>query len=501
MSVRILVGDALTRLRELPAESVQCVVTSPPYWGLRDYGNAKWEGGDPECEHEGKRTISGGTNPAVSSKQNSHPGSQGGEIGDCVKCGARKAASGIGLEPTLAEHIDALVAVFREVRRVLRRDGTVWLNYGDAYAGAYKGGGGPGLQRTNKGSIIGGQTIIPNGMKPKDLMGMAWRLAFAFQDDGWWLRSANVWNKPNPMPESVVDRPSSAYEMVFQFAQSGDSLFWTHPALPGTRAKPEPDYWWLNRQTREIVEPYDDSERNPEKWRRVNLWKGHDYFYDADAVRSPLAESTQREIKDGYHGHATKDFGSAMAQDASAVKRRIVENPPSGANLRNVWTIPTQGYRQAHFATFPEALVQPCIASGTSKRGACPECGAPWTRVVEKVSGGIAGQGSWVDHSKDSQVGASRNTLGGQKVWDSYTPPKTTGWEPSCDHAADPIPCTVMDPFAGSGTVGLVAARMNRSAVLIELNPEYAEMAKRRIHGAVGLFSPVSVETKGADPA
>ena len=322
MSVRILVGGALARLRELPAESVQCVVTSPPYWGLRDYGND----------------------------------------------------GGIGLEGTLAEHIEALVAVFREVRRVLRPDGTLWLNYGDGYSHGGNGSRDPEKwpkQSRNDHRVE--HSKATSDSKPKDLLMLPARVALALQADGWWVRSEIVWHKPNPMPESVTDRPTSAHEKVYL------------------------------------------------------LTKAARYFYDADAVRVPQSETTLDRFKSGVPRMMSKSAGPAGEDRSGGLHGPQGITDDKKANLRNVWTIPTQGYREAHFATFPEALVRPCIAAGSAEGD------------------------------------------------------------------------TVMDPFAGSGTVGLVAAKMNRSAILIELNPEYAAMAERRIR-PVSLFGAVTVEGGTREP-
>ena len=268
MSVRILVGDCLERLRTLPDASVHCVVTSPPYWGLRDYG------------------VQGG----------------------------------IGLEPTLQEHLETIVTVFREVRRVLRKDGTLWLNYGDAYAGGGRGGGAEGSkQSTNVGSRIG-PSPITRGLKPKDLVMMPARVALALQDDGWWLRSEIVWHKSNPMPESVRDRPTSAHEKLYLLTKSAR------------------------------------------------------YFYDAEAVRVACSPNTHARRKDRERaprkGSDTYDRRAGTWKE----KRTVAEQAEIGANLRNVWTIPTHAYPDAHFATFPPKLVEPCIKAGTSERGCCAEC-------------------------------------------------------------------------------------------------------------------------------
>ena len=382
MSIQILVGDALERLRELPDESVHCVVTSPPYWGLRAYG------------------------------------------GD---------AGMIGLEPTFDDHLANLVAVFREVRRVLRSDGTLWLNYGDAYAAGGRGMSSDG--ETGRAVHEGGgehQTgWRSGGWKPKDLMMMPSRVAMALQADGWWLRSEIVWHKPNPMPESVTDRPTSAHEKVFLLSKSAR------------------------------------------------------YYYDAEAVRVPHVDPARGN---GKHESKTPH----MAEEVKRWVPGIRQYNPAGANLRNVWNIATFAYPGSHFATFPPALVEPCIKAGTSAQGVCGKCGAPWERQVEK---GIV-YTQKVQNPKGS--GDEANNQGDNRIRDGHIPGvptcKTTGWQPTCEHSAEVRPATVLDPFAGSGTVGLVADRLGRDAILIELNPEYAAMAEQRIVGENPLFCKVEVK-------
>ena len=353
MSVRILVGDCLERLRTLPEESVHCVVTSPPYWGLRDYG------------------VEGA----------------------------------IGLEPTLQEHLDTLVTVFREVRRVLRSDGTLWLNYGDRY---------------HNGDSL-------SGLKPKDLVMMPARVALALQADGWWLRSEIVWHKSNPMPESVRDRPTSAHEKVYLLAKSAR------------------------------------------------------YFYDAEAVREEDAGTDHpRNIL-----HRPEPSGGILPPHRGI--RTAEGRNGGGRNLRNLWTIATHAYSGAHFATFPPKLVEPCIKAGTSERGCCSACGAPWARVTERKQ---INPGNRQTNGPRSMERRQESAGFEQRL---ETQVETLGWQPTCEHDAEPVPCTVLDPFGGSGTVGLVASRLGRDAILIELNPEYAEMAERRIHGDAPLLADVAV--------
>ena len=404
MSVRILVGDAREQLRKLPDESVHCVVTSPPYWGLRAYQ------GDPGM---------------------------------------------IGLEPTFEAHLENLLAVFREVRRVLRGDGTVWLNYGDAYAATMKGSGGATeKQATNKGSFYkGGDRINLGRYKPKDLMMMPARVALALQADGWWLRSEIIWHKPNPMPESVTDRPTSAHERIFLMAKSSR------------------------------------------------------YFYDSVAVRRPSS---------GWNGKAMPTHAPENAKSQSQRPRMQADvsyggvvpgshrRPPKGgqkeweatgqaqANLRNVWTIPTAGYSQAHFATFPPALIEPCIKAGTSEAGCCSECGAPAVRVFVKSESPHDGK---TESAYEKGSAAHRMSLARQAArerGEEYSQKiETIEWKPGCDCNGSITPCTVLDPFGGAGTTALVADRLGRDAILIEISDEYAEMARHRIEGDAPLFANV----------
>ena len=273
----ILTGDVRLMLRELEDESVNCVVTSPPYWGLRDYGN------------EGQ----------------------------------------LGLEATPEEYTANMVDVFREVRRVLRKDGTLWLNLGDSYAGSGRGMNGDGSsgkvgakQETNAGSNVDFHDRLveqgaigrfwvapPAGLKPKDLVGIPWSVAFALRADGWWLRSDIIWSKPNPMPESVTDRPTKAHEYLFLLSKS-QKYYYDHEAIAETAI-----------HAGRVVE-YDGSQKNSS--------------VDPDLMRTRINTTT------------------------------LVKET---RNRRTVWEIPTEPYAEAHFATYPTELVKPCILAG------CPEGG------------------------------------------------------------------------------------------------------------------------------
>ncbi len=362
---RIIHADVLDGLRSLPDASVHCCVTSPPYWGLRDYGTAKWEGGDAACDHKGGRdqsaasTVSGGA---------PYLGSEGIQRGTCGKCGATRVDQQLGLERTPEEYVAAMVAVFREVRRVLRADGTCWINLGDSYAA---GGNGrrdmASLPRPKGGHVTDpgyySQRAVPLGLKPKDLVGIPWRVAFALQADGWYLRSDIIWHKPNPMPESVTDRPTKAHEYLFL------------------------------------------------------LTKSERYAYDAAAIAEPCIRPGDVQTFGGQKAtNGTIPEGDPRFRNGHEQWGRTIQSTET-RNKRSVWTINSEPYAKAHFAVMPTQLVEPCVMAG------CPEGG------------------------------------------------------------------TVLDPFAGSGTVGVVACRHARDFIGIELNAEYVEMARRRIQDDMPMFN------------
>jgi DNA modification methylase len=415
-------GDCHEVLASLLADSVDCVVTSPPYWGLRDYGTATWEGGDAECDHKGGRFE----RPGLSSKQASNHGSGGDEAShECRKCGATRIDSQLGLERTPEEYVTNMVAVFREVRRVLKPSGTCWLNLGDSYASHDPGGFRPGEHLNSRAGREGGRNRAGVygrhiGFKPKNLVGIPWRVAFALQADGWYLRSDIIWSKPNPMPESVTDRPTKSHEYLFL------------------------------------------------------LTKSSRYFFDADAVR-------EQQVSDYPSGNGFKRDARLSYRDDNGARGNDEQWQPSpaGRNIRSVWTIATRPYPGAHFAVFPPELPERCIKAGSSEKGVCPECGAPWERVVEVERSyesnagkaarrsGVVTLGEGVPDRNDTTRAAGDIRLG------PTVRTTTTGWRQTCDHNSPPVSAVILDPFGGSGTVGMVANRLSRRAILIDLNPEY----------------------------
>jgi DNA modification methylase len=512
--IRFLHGDCRDVLKTLPDGSVHTVVTSPPYYGLRDYGTGRWSGGDAGCNHVVGEIRTGlglaklGERYAGGGHKASEPKPMTAK-GECPKCGAVRVDSQIGLEATPDAYIAELVAVFREVWRVLRDDGTFWLNIGDSY-NAYNGN--RGASKSLSASINDAIPILPKGaglteptLKNKDILMIPARLAIALQADGWYLRSDIIWNKPNPMPESCTDRPTSSHEHIFLLAKSGDTTFWTHRDKPGTRNRPEPDYRWVSRLGDEAERstppdhwPAPGAKRD---WSRINLWKAHDYFWDAEAVRE-ACESGPSDIRKMTESlpriggkHKTLDDLLSKASAATNIGRKRSVGDPSGRNLRNVWTIATAPYRESHFATFPPSLVERCVKAGTSEKGCCPSCGAPWVRVTERIDQGYDGSrygeravaasgGAKTGGTCMSTLGSSNGKLTGKTA--------TIGWHPTCDcPSVDPVPCTVLDPFSGSGTTALVADRLGRDAIGIDLSDAYGDMAKDRLVKDAGLFADI----------
>jgi DNA modification methylase len=429
--------DCLDALRGFPNESIHCCITSPPYWGLRDYGTATWVGGDPNCEHgvarwDGPKQTQGA--------QSGHSAERNRLNRTLCHCGAVRIDRQVGLEKAFSDYIAKLVLVFREVRRILRSDGTLWLNLGDSFsvgkAGRTDHGSGDPTSRLgpNRDGVPGGTppgAVISRRsaeFKPKELMGMPWRVAFALQNDGWTLRSDIIWAKGNSLPESVTDRPTRCHEYVFL------------------------------------------------------LTKSPRYFYDAEAIREPAVST---------HGSGN---GYKRSEQVSRGGRGsdTPYQPSAFKNRRSVWNINVKAYRGAHFAVFPDTLVEPCLFAGTSEHGCCIVCGTPYRRIVEKGEPdaewqklcGADSEGEYhgVATKDYASAGAQNASATKARILAGMRERKTVGWEKQCRCETDEVcPCTVLDPFAGSGTVGEVAIKHGRNAVLVELNASYCELIRDRV--------------------
>ncbi len=343
-------GDCREVMADLPESSVHTVITSPPYFGLRDYGHDEQ----------------------------------------------------IGVEPTVDAYIEHLIQVGHSVRHVLRDDGIFWLNLGDSYSSGY---------RKNAPAQA-------KGVKVKELLGVPWRVAFALQADGWYLRRDIIWSKPNPMPESADDRPTTSHEYIFM------------------------------------------------------LTKKPTYFYDGFAVKEPISEAMAAAIRrqsDDEHQRVGQRTGRRANPDSDSLTGLTL-----GRNRRSVWSIPTVSYPGAHYAVFPPKLVEPMILASTSEKGVCAECGRQSVRITE---------GRRLEHHTTTANGKTMDgPYAGQAAIRSgvYIDTETVGWEVRCDHQAPLVPATVLDPFAGSGTTGMVANRLSRAAILIDINAEYLKQQMER---------------------
>lgn len=454
----VLLGDVREKLKEVPDGVVQTCVTSPPYFGLRDYGTAKWEGGDPACDHVQGRPGAGRADGIVDERSQRNRDGVGSMGGDCRNCGAKRIDSQVGLEPTPEEYVASLVEVFREVRRVLRDDGTLWLNLGDSYVSKpYLTDNPQGIHLSSnvetqvKQSPIG---ILHNrkasldavGLKPKDLIGIPWRVAFALQADGWYLRSDIIWAKGNVMPESVTDRPTKSHEYIFL------------------------------------------------------LTKNERYFYDIDAIREPHnMHYVQRRFT--FDNARSDQYRSDRRPDMSFRYDGVPMGNPAGRNKRSVWHINPKPYKGAHFATFPEELPEVCIRAGTSEKGACSKCGAPWERTLETCKGEPdLSQRTTAHYDTKDRYGLGGGNTGfdklAQRMREGTHHKATTGWEPTCSCGIEQTtPCIVLDPFSGSGTTLAVAKYLRRDYLGVELNPEYHKLIQERLRPAVEL----EVERQGYD--
>jgi DNA modification methylase len=374
MSSLILNANALAI--PLADQSVQCVVTSPPYYGLRDYG--------------------------VSDQ--------------------------LGLEQTPEAYVANMVAVFRECKRILRDDGTLWVNIGDSYARdpAKVGNGHPstGKQATNKGSLYDYQSPIPNGLKQKDLIGIPWMLAFALRADGWYLRQDIIWAKPNPMPESVKDRCTKSHEYIFL------------------------------------------------------LSKSQKYYFDNEAIKEPAAYDGRKDeqfkgaIK-SYDGVMPNGQPQSFAQNGHPRWNKDVDGNRV-RNKRDVWTVTTKPYKGAHYATFNPELIKPCILAGAPET-CCAKCGAPYKRVVEHKT---STPGQKPGYAQNTGMRNDGDRAGGWTDMET----KTLDFQPTCTCNAGTSSGIVFDPFVGSGTTVATAIQLGRKGIGLDLSLTYLyENAKDRI--------------------
>ncbi|MBA7569299.1 hypothetical protein ES708_11038 [subsurface metagenome] len=390
-------------------------------------------------------------------------------------------------------YIEHTIEILREIRRVLRKDGVVFWNVGDSYA-ANRSYQVTDSKWRDVGNTKGSR--VPKGLKPKDLCLIPFRVAIAAQEDGWWVRSVIIWSKPNPMPESVTDRPTESHEYILMLAKSGTIQYWTHPRKRGSRTKPKPDYIWTHKRTRLTVDypPVSDKILR-EFWTRSNLWRGHDYYWDADAVREQYTEPMNRWggetlKRDTSKTAAYKEMQNIGYSSAFRVGRPMRPNP-SGRNIRSVWEFPTQPYPEAHFAVFPEKLPEICIKAATPEVGCCSKCGAPWERITTVVGkqvtepmkvAGCKQNGSYDgrDLANYSEAKAQSPSNTKRRILESMSQIKKSSWQPTCKCNADKVPSIVVDPLMGAGTTLWVAKKLNRHAKGYDLSQEYCQLTVDR---------------------
>jgi DNA modification methylase len=439
-------GNVNDVLAELPECSVDCIVTSPPYFGLRDYGTATWVGGDADCTHEVGRHMRGGTLDGKESNfQNNSMGSYGDEavkIGDsCPHCSAVRKDLQVGLEQTPEQYIARMVDVFRGLRRVLKADGVAWLNLGDTYWGG-KGRSGAGSKKTHKTrtskTLQKEHTYIgeDGGFRPqdrpsdifkaKDLCMMPHRVAIALQEDGWWVRQDIVWNKTNPMPESIRDRCTKSHEYMFM------------------------------------------------------LTKSKKYYFDNQSIKEPAVSKPHNS-----GNKSTGKIGTSKRTGGQLEPDRVWASDGM-RNRRSVWTISTRPYKGAHFATFPPKLIEPCILGGTSEKGHCSKCGSRWKRNLKRnIDNKTDTAKSLIeaathmgipDDKAKLRIGLDRKT-----PYEKNPGYQLLGFEPTCDCDAECDADVVLDPFMGSGTTAIVARQHGRRFIGIDLNKEYLALANGRI--------------------
>lgn len=436
-------GDVLSELAKIDDESIDLIVTSPPYWGLRDYGEGNiliW-GGDKDCEHEWNEDIITNTNSSggPSDKQKSNAGSwfEKPKSNICSKCNAWKGQ--LGLEPHPQMFIDHIVEICRELKRVLKKTGSFYLNIGDTYYGS-----GAGHKDTGKAvyppSEFRKEPLTKhksNWLQPKQKLLIPHRVAIALQDDGWVLRNDNIWYKPNAMPSSVRDRRNNVFEYFFHFVKS------------------------------------------------------RHYWYDLDSIREPHATATINRCKYKVSKFGGDDIGSGRMdrqrdnEEDDALRRVDCELNPMGKNPGDLIECSTQSFpkdilsdgKERHFAVFPEALVEPLIKS-SCPQWVCKSCGKARERIVEKEVDYQASNDPDPIYKKANPKGNSRNPSEFFKQATS-TVRKTVGWT-DCGCDAGWEGGIVLDPFTGSGTTCLVAMKNSRNSIGIEINEDYVSLAQKR---------------------
>lgn len=487
------------------------------YWGLRDYQTGSWEGGDdPSCDHSQGR---GGQGPQSKNPNADYPAfaaHRGGNPDECPRCGAQRIDQQLGLEATPQQYVARMVEVFREVRRVLADHGSVWCNLGDSYAS----GTGRGYPRDymDGGAVVaeGMMNDTPRfdikscGLKPKDLVGIPWRVAFALQEDGWYLRSDIIWAKANPLPESVTDRPTKSHEYIFLLTKNPKYYFDQEAVRENYKGNFESRYGRAGAYQNRAIYGEGDGTTPTSLRGSVGYPPPQMETLDGSAGEAPRGPDGRRithvEGKEGSLQHRSgerwpglrrsgnlerkhgEDVGVPGAR-AGDLGRSIPweETPGGGRNIRTVWEINTEPYSEAHFATFPQKLVTKALLAGCPER-VCQTCGKPSERIVDvtyRNDSTVSGRPAEGNHRHDEDMVEKFSS--GVRTRKHVT---TEGWT-DCGHD-NWRSGVVLDPFMGSGTTALVARKHGRHAIGIELNESYCALATRRLQ-QLSLFSDYEV--------
>ena len=522
---KIILGHAKTELPKLPPESVNCCVCSPPYWGLRDYGIEPviWDG-DKDCKHEwGNKIItlkhkSGETNPGKESWFKDKGASDDKGNCFCIRCGAWRGS--LGLEPTFELYIKHLCDIFDEVKRVLRKDGTCWVNLGDSYWGSGQGGADYGgreiVPESNFGHVSRGKNYLN-----KSLCLIPQRFAIEMVNRGWILRNTLIWHKPNCMPSSAKDRFTVDFEYVFFFTKSNKALFWTNEKTLecvrksplGTKGIEGKDWEWrpcpacsnknyFNYRTRDIIRKekgcpqFKASKEEKENIKnkvcprckglkkvKYSFWSGHDYWFEQQFEEHLTQESRPNGIVrnrifnydsklNKLRGYKTKHGNKEIQQPQYHGKD--INYGKQGRNKRCVWIIPTQPFPEAHFAVYPEKLIEPMIKAGCP-RYVCKKCGKARVKILEPTEEykRYLGKGNLEEHHAGQETKTKfKVKTNAEYEFKGYT---------DCGCNAGFEPGVTLDPFIGAGTTAVVAKKLGRNYLGIEIKQEYIDMANKRI--------------------
>jgi DNA modification methylase len=506
-------------MTDIGDNSVHCVVTSPPYYGLRIYKGLEdlTFGGWPDCPHTWSENIIVRNNDKTAgSKQNTNIGSIGRDepikTNVCSLCGAWRGQ--LGSEPTIEMFIAHLVEVFQEVKRVLRPDGVCWVNMGDSMASGkgtcFNPGGSDG-----RNTFAGIQTKKENGvypldrgniselraqnLKPLDALLVPFRLALALQADGWYVREDIIWNKNNPMPESLNgwrwEKQKVKVDNIGRGTEPKRAVYPDRPTQDHDGKDFKQDAVWQDCPGCPKCLPTDGLVLRQGNWRPTNaheyifmLTKSDNYFCDREAVKEAwkFNEYDIARAEDGSYKYNGKhkdgyDTNSQNNHRNAHCTGQPIGTPSTGRNLRSVWNFSTMGYPGAHFATFPIELPLRCIKASTSKVGVCSKCGKPWSRVIENAfvpQQDVAPENNLRGIGNQKPMDESNGWQGAPR---GSNDSKTIEWRPSCRCNAPAVPSIVLDPFAGSGTTLAAAKSLGHIGIGYELSTEYLPMIRQRL--------------------